>query len=734
MVSVETPVLPEQPSRCESPSVSGPSRQAYRSAVLLATTVFLSAFLLFQVQPLIGKCILPWFGGTAAVWSTCMLFFQLVLFAGYAYAHWLSSRSRALQLAVHGSLIVVAICLLPITPSAAWKPAGHEAPVLRILLLLSMSVGLPYFLLSATGPLLQSWFRKLHPGQSPYRLYALSNIGSLLALITYPFFVEPALTVPAQATGWSILFFLFGGLCIASAVTVWRKRSKRNRPVTVGGNSALSFYDDLDSALRQIDAIAPPTAASPPWSVRTLWFGLAATASTLLLATTNQVCQDVASVPFLWIVPLTLYLLTFILCFDSEHWYRRLTFGWSAAISAGVVSLFLMYGSYVPLLAQGGAYFTALFCACMVCHGELARLKPDPRHLTSFYMTMSAGGAAGGLFVNLAAPQLFPAYWEFHLSLLTSILLLLVVCFRDHKSFLHRGQPAAAWFVLGLGCCWLMVMLGKDAAAAVRDAKYTTRGFFGVLRVMENHLAEPATDANRVRQLVHGRIVHGVQFTDPTRSHQPTAYFHSTSGVGRALAAKQQVGPVRVGIIGLGVGTLASYGRSGDYFRFYEIDPNVIRAARHFFYFLNDTQAKTDIVLGDARLAMERESSQQYDVLVVDAFSGDAIPTHLLTGEALEIYVRHLKADGILAIHYSNLHLNLEPVLRGLSEQGGMAIVSVKSAADESQAIKRANWALLAREPSQLNAEPIAEASRPIGDRRIDWTDHRNNLFEILNY
>lgn len=696
----------------------------------IAGVVFLSAFLLFQVQPLMGKAILPWFGGTPAVWSTCLLFFQVVLFLGYAYAHWVSQRRAATQLLIHAVAIGLAIRYLPILPSADWKPAGDESPTWRILGLLTSCVGLPYFILSSTGPLLQTWFRYLHPQASPYRLYALSNAGSLLALLSYPFLVEPNLSMSAQAIIWSALFVLFTAGCLSVCFQIWQKNHNQSEVGYPFGNRIAGK-----------DNIAIP---SPRVGESGLWFALAATASSLLLAITNQVCQDVASVPFLWIVPLTIYLLTFILCFDADRWYRRTVFAWGAGISAGVVGIILVQGSYVPLLVQGGIYFTALFCCCMLCHGELAARKPDPKYLTSYFLTVSAGGAAGGVLVNLIAPLIFPAYWELHFSLVACVGLVLYICYHDQQSILFGGKRTAAWFCLGLASFWLTLMLGKDVATTMNRVSRITRGFFGVLRVLESSPSQPAGSAvsptgsesvqNSISQrlMVHGRIVHGVQLMDGKLANSPTAYYGQSSGIGRLIRDKQAGARIRLGMIGLGVGTIATYGRAEDYFRFYEIDRNVIDVAASQFSFLSSSPATIDLVLGDGRLALEREAANEFDILVVDAFSGDAIPTHLLTREALRIYLKHLTSDGVLAIHYSNLHFDLEPVLSGLAIDSGLQIRRIRSGAEESRGIKEAHWAVLARGSEQLDTVLLKAAAEAMPPRTILWTDGFNNLFQVL--
>ncbi len=398
-----------------------PSR---RLALFYALTVFLSAFLLFQVQPLIGKFILPWFGGSPAVWTTCMLVFQVLLFGGYAYAHMTTIYLRPrMQVGVHMLLMLAALMLLPITPAESWKPTNSELPAMRIMLLMLASVGLPYFILSATGPLIQSWFSRTHVGQSPYRLYSLSNIGSLLALISYPVLFEPSMSVYSQSLVWSVAFAVFVALCAYSG---WCMRRS-------AGNAANRSADR---------AHASPEAAdqAPSFATLSLWFLLAMTPSLMLLASTNQVCMDVAVIPFLWVLPLALYLISFILCFDSDRWYARRPYAIAAmALQLGAVYLATL-GSNVPILLQVALYFSALFCCCMTCHGELARLKPAPRHLTLYFFTISAGGAAGGLFVGLLAPVLFLNYNELQFGILC--FMIAFMCLRISEDRIALPMPA----------------------------------------------------------------------------------------------------------------------------------------------------------------------------------------------------------------------------------------------------------------------------------------------------
>ena len=683
------------------------------SVALFAVTIFLSAFLLFQVQPLLSKFILPWFGGTPAVWTTCMLFFQTLLFGGYAYAHLLTQRlSPRWQAVVHLSLLLIAVAACPIAPSADWKPTGTEDPTLWILLLLSASVGLPFFVLSSTGPLLQSWFSRLHEGTSPYRLYALSNIGSMLALVSYPFLFEPAFHTLLQSHIWSWGFAGFGLLCAVCAFGAAR-----------GGQPGLE-----NSAKPR--AAETAEAVKPTWTVRLLWFALAMTASVLLLATTNQVCMDVASVPFLWVLPLTIYLMTFILCFDSDRWYSRKWYAISMGVSIGcVTSVMMKEGAGNSLIFEVLIYFAGLFFCAMVCHGELVRLKPPAENLTSFYLVISAGGAAGGLFVGVLAPLVFPIYLEMHAALFGMAALALIVYFRDPNSVLHRGKPRWAWAGLLLAFVGLASVLSTKADANLDGSLEVVRNFYGVLRVQEKHRDKPT---HHIR-LMHGQIEHGLQFVDPQKRLEPTTYYGRQSAVGLVLEAyNKRREPKHVGVVGLGVGTVAAYASEGDRYRFYEINTEVTRLAWKHFTFLEACRGEVTVVTGDARQSLEREPPQQFDVLIIDAFSGDAIPTHLLTREAFDVYRRHLKPDGVIAFHVSNLYFDLRPVLAAATERLHWESVTVDSKRDKQALINAAQWMVVGRNLKRAEFRQLHKAGKPFDGVPVEWTDARNNLVEIL--
>ncbi len=664
-------------------------------------TIFLSSFLLFLVQPLIAREILPWFGGTAAVWTTCMLFFQMVLLAGYGYAHAtnakLAPRAQAL---LHTVLLGASLLILPIIPAEMWKPAGSEEPISRILLLLALTVGLPYLLLSATSPLLQAWFARVRPGVDPYRLFAVSNLASLLALVGYPFVVEPFFGSTAQAVGWSWLYAIFAVLC---ALLAWTSaRPAAEKPVE-----------------------AQERFAGPSRGDYVLWLVLSATGSVMLLAVTNHVTQNVASFPLLWLVPLTLYLLTFIVAFEGGNLYRT-EYLWPVVL-AGLVGMAWLLGDgrfQLDLAIQLSVYLVGLFIGCLFCHGELYRSRPAPRHLTAFYLTISAGGAIGGLLVAVVAPLLFNAYYELAIGVVVLALLAAM-----------RFASLNVWArVLSL-----VVLFGSAGCAAYsvfsfqKNVRLSERSFYGVLRVKEYGVEGTSY---HLRRLVHGVIMHGEQNMVESERRKPTTYYMPSSGIGAAIAAKQATGPIRVGVIGLGAGTLAAYGRKGDVYRFYDINPQVIAVARREFTFLNDSAAKVEVALGDARLTLEREAPEGFDVLAIDAFSSDAIPVHLITKEALGVYLKHMKPDGIVAFHVSNRFLNLVPVVERLASELGVHAVLVADKDDEDQEDKTtSDWVLVSRSEAALESKAIQERSPEAPERRPDWrtwTDDYSNLVQIL--
>lgn len=689
-----------------------------------ALTIFLSAFLLFQVQPLIGKYVLPWFGGGPGVWTTCLLLFQVLLLAGYAYAHWTTSRlTTRRQALLHLAVLIASVCTLPIAPDASWKPRGDESPALRILLLLGGTIGLPYFALSATGPLLQSWFAKTFPERSPFRLYALSNVGSLLALLTYPLCFEPWLPLGRQAGLWSLTYVAFALLCGWNAV-----RAARLAPA-VAETAYRAYF------VGEIRAVASTR------GTKTLWLLLSCAASVMLIATTNQLCQQVAVTPFLWIVPLAIYLISFILTFDASRWYRRDMFGPLLAASAVAAWYVVDNGPAVRLDVQLVIYCVTLFAVCMVCHGELVRIKPQPAQLTLFYLLISTGGALGGLLTAVVAPRWFAGFWEFQLGLGGTCVLFLTCLDRDATSRFYRLKPLGVWALMGCGCAVLCAALGKQALGRDEAQVDGTRNFYGVVRVIER------MGAGNVPQLalIHGRIVHGVQWLNEAKRRQPTTYYGPTSGIGVAMehhprrrAPEVKSRGLRVGGIGLGAGTMAAYGRRDDRLRFYEINPDVVRLAYEQFTFLRDTPASTDVIIGDARIVLEREladlGSQQFDVLAIDAFSGDAVPMHLLSREAFALYRRHLADDGLLVLHVSNDHVNLAPVVQGSAAELGWSLRYVASQDDPVAGTQKSDWLIVTANQAFLADPQVAAYFRPLLlDRApIVWTDDFGSLRQVL--
>jgi hypothetical protein len=964
-----------------------------RKTIMLryALAIFVSAFLLFQVQPLIGRFILPWFGGGPSIWTSCMLFFQVLLLGGYLYAHLLSVRLKPrTQVVTHLSLLAISLVFLPIAPGNSWKPVGDQEPLLQILLLLLATVGGPYFLLSSTGPLMQKWFSQSFRDRSPYRLYALSNIGSLLALLSYPFAFEPWLTLRQQVWSWSVGYGVFVALAAWCAIRLWREHA-------VAGPQAATAASD--SSVNQVSLAADARVQRPGIGAMLLWLGLAACGSAMLLATTNQLCIDVATVPFLWVLPLSIYLISFIICFDSPQWYDRRVYGLLLMACCPVACWVISEGANVNISKQVVIYSTVLFACCMTCHGELVSCRPHPKFLTQFYVLVSAGGALGGVFVAIVAPYTFHGYWEYHISLLACCAItliawcvqrvwqrtlsiefwtwvtLVIAHFGLVWHFVHtpmiksikasdetmmlgiytavqftgllfagvlsrrRGLLSAVWIVqsiaasgwllgyalrfpqllnssmwivlcvaalafpilaavvswffgipapperrnylvgaisliTGLICCWLLyeewrqvslmpdkasrwmytiimvmaaaspfiaavrlwlfrppdedsrqllfpgavypavcgicggllyfrwieswhaislmsttaaavlmewssvgfrgagraslgfvfwvpcitlvLLLGNKLAEIVKSDNassdttqtvYTSRNFYGVLRVKHEASREEDDDFIPPKySLTHGQIKHGFQFVDDYWKRQPTTYYGRDSGIGLAIAISRRTAqesdahPLRVGVVGLGTGTIAAYGEDGDYFRFYDINPDVVRLSDKYFTYLKDSAARTEVVIGDARIVMERElvagDSQQFDVLAIDAFSSDAIPVHLLTSECGDIYRQHLRPGGILAVHISNRFLDLNPVSRGLAEHLGWQAVRIENSKDDLTGVYSSTWVLLTSRRDFADHAEIQAAEEPWKDseRILHWTDDYSGLWQVLSF
>jgi hypothetical protein len=729
---------------------------------IFAASIFLSAFLIFQVQPMIGKIILPWFGGTPAVWSTVMLFFQVLLTGGYAYSYWLMVRRK--QTAIHVSLVVLALLILaalsfvwksPIVPDARWKPQGVGSPILDIFKLLAISVGLPYFLLASNSPLMQAWFSRVFPERSYAKLYSLSNVGSLLGLLAYPGLVEPNLSLQSQGWMWSIGFFLFG--LFAGWIAIQNGRA-------------------APPSQRIIDSVSK--SPRPSFALISLWIALSATASLFLLSVTNQISQEVAVIPFLWILPLALYLLSFILTFSGERGYSRKVYSTLFIVSTALTVLVMLNSTRLHVYWQILTYCLLLFSACMLCHGELYLLRPGADHLTSFYLMVSIGGALGGLFVSLIAPLIFNGYWEFFVGLAMAVAILLSLrgAHRATKQFPTNDKGIASTEKSRLA-----MTDGKEGIASggvsIRNKRYSTtsprndisararfiffvftlvtvmlvlvgtyfsgslyskRNFYGVIRVREDLVGEPPRPAYL---MAHGITVHGLQFIGEDRD-LPTTYYINGGGAGLAILNHPRYGQnLKVGMLGVGTGTLAIYGQPGDVYRLYEINPVVADLAEGsggYFSFVEDSPADVTMVLGDARISLERElaetGSQNFDVLVLDTFSSDSIPVHLVTKEAFALYLDHLAPDGIIAAHITNLHLDLQPVFWQLAKHYGLSMVRIEYEGDNDGGYA-SHWILLARDPALLDVPAIREHAVDLSGYSTNlklWTDDYSNLFQIL--
>ncbi len=692
-----------------------------------AATIFLSAFLLFQIQPMLAKFILPWFGGSAAVWSAALLFFQLFLLVGYLYAHCLVRYLQPkTQILVHATLLTASLLVLPIIPAGHWKPALGNAgdggdPAMNILLLLAATAGLPYILLSATSPLLQAWYVRTRAGAIPYRLFALSNFGSMLALLSYPVLVEPKLALGAQAKIWSLGYAMFAVIC---AIAGWKSRG-REIPLGSTAPDGPSATASGDSLQHNAASIARPMASDIA-----VWVGLAACASTLLLAVTSHLTQNIAPIPLLWIVPLSLYLLSFIVCFEFDRLYHRVVFLPLLAGSLGLLAYGdTLYENNAELKRLIPALCGALFVCCMVCHGELARRKPHPRYLTLYYLMVSAGGAAGGLFVALAAPRLFTGYWELPIAMVGCVVLVTCVLWNAIRGETRRAAVRGVMIALTVA---FAIYLGRAEWNKHREYVLSVRNFYGVLRVRDNPARQYYT-ARRV--LIHGTISHGTQLLQPGSGRIATSYFGTGSGVSRAIRAKGETGTLRIGVLGLGAGVTAALARAGDTLHYYEINPLVAQIANRDFGFLRACPASKQIFLGDGRLVLEGLPNEALDVFVIDAFSSDSIPVHLLTRQAFAIYQRHLKPDAVMALHITNRFLDLEPVVATAAAESGWTGIIVTDDGEEEDYYSPSDWVVLSRSATIFTHAEFQDGF--VDKLRIrpnfrPWTDDYSNVIQIL--
>jgi hypothetical protein len=692
-----------------------------------AATILSSALLLFLIQPIVSKSILGWFGGAPNVWTTCMLFFQSVLVLGYTYAHLLSSLPLRRQIVIHLCVLVAALLTLPVIADVTWQPDPASDPTLAILQLLLIHVGMSYFVLSTTGPLVQSWFARSLTEGTPYRLYALSSVGSLAALIAYPLFVEVMFDTKKQGWIWSTGFIVF-----AIFITILGRNCFR----------AAAATQDIEPTESM-----PILENTPPRKLLK-WIGLACLPSILLLAITDQLTQDVAVTPFLWVLPLAIYLISFIICFDRPAWFNRFWYAAATALLILVLSLLyiresvdaLLGGSLLQTLADSLIGTTALmaatlFAVCMLCHGELYQLRPAKRKLTKYYVAISVGGALGGLFVSVICPLIFTQYHEFHLGLViafsaAAILLLRLILDKPAVTQLAVALPVGLAFGIVLISQWGMTQT---------DALVATRNFYGVLQVTTT----AATDNTPgVKEMRHGRVVHGAQLLNPLLLREPTTYYGRKSGIGIVFNTLDSVGlsgtpaPLDITAVGLGTGTLAVYPSNIDSMRYFEINPDVIQLAKEHFTFLQSSAANVKTITIDGRLGVKTLLPHTTDLLVLDAFSSDSIPTHLLTLEAFTIYLNRLRTDGVICIHISNQHLDLTPVIAGVAAHFDLGIRTVQSQGritltestdDALWCILTTNEIVLATLDQQVSVTKVAPETAI-----TPWTDQYSNLLGIL--
>lgn len=675
------------------------------SRALYGTAIFLGAFLLFAVEPMAAKRLLPALGGSSAVWITCLVFFQTALLLGYLYAHALARLSAPRRAAVvHiGLLVAAAALLLLIAPPGLARAADH--PVTAIFSALTLTIGLPFLLLASTSPLLQVWFARQQGTAIPWRLFALSNAGSLLALLLYPTLIEPYLTLSTQRAAWGCGFAVYTVLCMLIA---WRAREC--------------------PPAAQPETPAVPAARSA-FRARILWFLLPAAGAIQLCAVTQHISQNIAAIPLLWILPLAVYLLTFIIAFEAPRLYSPFLVVRLLVVFLAALAWFLTKtGVTLPILLTILFFLLEMFLACLFCHGETQRLRPaDPAESTLFYLLIAAGGAAGTFFIGILCPLLFDANYDIALAFLATAAVALVATW------------PAGWQTQLLWVSSTIVMLVVVIMLHLADARclLEERNFYGALRVTQGH--EPA--ALTIRTLTHGTITHGTQWFAADYRRMPTTYYAKDSGIGLALRfcclnPDSSSRPRRIGVVGLGAGTLAAYGQPGDRITFYEINPAVPPIAQNLFTYLRDSGAKIDIVLGDARLSLAAQPAQNYDVLAIDAFSGDAIPLHLLTTQAMAVYRRHLAPNGILAFHVSNQYLDLPPEIAELAIASGMTARLFDSPPNDALGEFRATWVLLVGNAAVFQQPNLAAAART--DRRKPglraWTDDYSSLLPLLNW
>jgi hypothetical protein len=675
--------------------------------LLYAPTISISAFLLFLIQPIIAKQILPWFGGSASVWTTALVFFQVMLLAGYAYSDVMTRKvNRRVQLAVHLVLLAVSLVFLPVMADASWKPTGDENPSLRIIGLLFATIGLPFFLLSSTGPLVQAWFARHFAERRVYRLYALSNLASLVGLVAYPFAIEPWISMEHQVLIWSVGYGLFVVCCAGAALySLHGKTDEIAAPSAVPQTSAVMIVEDAPSIGRMAT-----------------WVLLAALGSVLLLATTNHITRDIASIPFLWILPLSLYLLTFVLCFDSDLWYRRwlilpLTAALLVSCAWGLQASSVTYNVRILL----PLYVAGMFVLCLFAHGELAADRPAPAYLTRFYLMVSLGGAIGGLFVGIAAPYILPDYFELGIGYVALALAAILVLRSQGVVVMGAAAGVAA------ACAFFFAY---QVDGELSGNRVLMRNFYATLQTHDTVIDPGAGTGTRV--LIDGVIIHGEQYLEGPLRFQPVTYYGTSSGIGRVMDMKSDR-PRKVAVVGLGAGTMAAFGNYEDEYRFYEINPQMVWVAENEFSYLHDSKATITRAMGDARLSLEREDSHGFDVMLIDAFSSDSVPMHLMSAEAMAVYLKHLAPDGVIAFNVTNRYLNLTPPIERVAQEYGLSTIYISDEPGD-RIHYDSEYVLVSRDANVLADPRIAS-----GASKVDeipnlglWTDNFNNLFRIL--
>jgi len=673
-----------------------------RLRALFGGAVFLASFLLFLVEPIAAKQLLPVFGGSAAVWITCLVFFQTALLAAYLYAHWLARRS---PWTVHACLLILAAA------SALWWAAratdslsAGEHPVSAIFAALAASIGLPFLMLGATSPLLQVWLARIETRGIPYRLFALSNLASLLALASYPTLIEPYFTLREQRIGWCSGFMIF---VLVAQLLAWRTRAAE-------GAQARGEAAD-DSA----------TPAAPLWH-KLLWVLLPMGAAMQLSAVTSYLTQNLAAIPLLWILPLAVYLISLMVAFQFPGLLPRGILTRFLVVMLAGLGYMLSHVDVSLPLSIGLCFFLAeVLIACLFCHVEAYALRPQrASESTLFYLLFASGGALGSFLIGIASPLAFSFNYDIAITFLVTALLALAVMWES--GWMQR----LLWSTASVLLLALVVMLH---IAYQRDTPLAVRNFYASLRVRQSLSVFPGS---MLRTLTNGTIQHGTQIFSPQLSRTPTSYYAEDSGVGLALRFCCQARGRAIGVVGLGVGTIAAYGKAGDRIQFYEINPAVAPIAEHLFTYLRDSGAQIRIVDGDARSSLVRQQPQNFDVLVVDAFSGDAIPLHLLTEQAVEVYKRHLAPGGILAFHISNQHVDLEPEIALLGKAAGMEVRRVSSAENPARGEFTATWMLMTANAGFFSQPDVASRVRPPSeDGRVrPWTDDYSSLLPLLRW